>query len=178
MFHHEREADHFSTGLLTPDAPFRSALRRAPEGLEGIEALAEKCVSSLTVTAIRYAKKTTGPAAVVVSTGDKVDFAFLSGEMREFSGLQWPRKGEIVPETSLTSRFACSEENVRGARRDLDDIDLDRWLGGRRGIQAKEEVVGLGAYGRILTVLTTDFSPEGSDEGEGLTERWTPRFRR
>jgi Zn-dependent peptidase ImmA (M78 family) len=99
---HEREADHFACGLLMPDGPFRSALRRCGEGLEAIEALADKCLTSITATAIRYARKTSVPAAVVVSTDGQVDFSFLSGEMREFPGLTLPRKDR----SSFLARWA------------------------------------------------------------------------
>jgi Zn-dependent peptidase ImmA (M78 family) len=44
---YEREADHFASGLLMPDGPFRSLLRRSAEGLHGVEELAEKCLTSL-----------------------------------------------------------------------------------------------------------------------------------
>ena len=176
---HEREADHFASGLLMPDGPFRAALRRGSEGLDGIEQMADKCVTSITATAIRYVKKTTVPAAIVVSSDGKVDFAFLSGEMREFPGIQWIRKGEPLPQTSLSARFARSAESVRTGRREADAIDLDIWLGGRKGIEAREEVIGLGAsYGRVLTVLTTDFLPEEGDEEGDLEASWQPRFRR
>jgi hypothetical protein len=178
MVLHEREADHFASGLLMPDGPFRSVLRRAPEGLEGIETLAEKCLTSVTATAIRYAKKTSVPAAVIVSTNGKVDFAFLSGEMKEFPGITWIRKGDPLPPSSISNRFAKADDNIRLGRRETDDIDLDEWLGGRRGIQAKEEVLGLGAYGKVLTVLTTDFLPDEADEEDELEDSWKPRFSR
>ncbi len=175
---HEREADHFACGLLMPDGPFRSALRRCGEGLEAIEALADKCLTSITATAIRYARKTSVPAAVVVSTDGQVDFSFLSGEMREFPGLTMPRKGERVPDGTKTALFALSRDNVLRARREAGEIDLRSWLGGRRNLEAKEEVLGLGGYGRVLTVLTTDFLADDEDEEGGLEESWTPRFRR
>ncbi len=175
---HEREADHFACGLLMPDGPFKSALRRCGEGLEAIEQLADKCLTSITATAIRYARKTSVPAAVVVSTDGRVDFAFLSGEMREFSELTTLRKGELVPDNSPTAMFARSKDNVLRARREAGEVDLRSWLGGRRSVEATEEVLGLGSYGRVLTVLTTDFLADDEDEEGDLEEKWTPRFRR
>ena len=38
--------------------------------------------------------------------------------------------------------------------------------------------MGLGGYGRTLTVLTTDVDPDDEDEDEDLEERWAVRFRR
>jgi len=175
---HEQEADHFASGLLMPDSLFRAALRRETEGLEAIEALHDKCITSITATAIRYAKKTTVPAVVIVSTGGRIDYAFVSNEMREFNGLAWPRKGELLPAGSLSLLFAQSQENIILSRRVSGTIDLRTWLGGSRKLDAKEEILGLGTYGKMLTVLTTDFLPDEDDEETDLQERWTPRFHR
>ncbi|MCZ6656161.1 MAG: hypothetical protein O7C67_02600 [Gammaproteobacteria bacterium] len=43
-----------------------------------------------------------------------------------------------------------------------------------------EEVIGLGSYGRSLSVLTIDNLPDDEeiDEEDELLESWTPRFRR
>ena len=175
---HEREADHFACGLLMPDGPFRSALRRCGDGLSAIEELADKCLTSITATAIRYARKASVPAAVVVSTDGMVDFTFLSKDMQEFPELVVPRKGEPVPDGTATAVFTRSRDNVVRARREAEDVDLRSWLGGRRSLEAKEEILGLGSYGRVLTVLTTDFLADDEDEDGDLEERWTPRFRR
>ena len=58
------------------------------------------------------------------------------------------------------------------------------WLGGTRSARVTEEVVGLGSYGKTLTVLSSEVIgqelPELDDESEDddLRERWTPRFRK
>ena len=80
-----------------PDPLVRSALRRMGEGLEGIEALKEKCLTSMTATAITSARKTSFPAAIIVSTDGRIDYAFLSDAMKEFDGMSWPRKGTPLP---------------------------------------------------------------------------------
>lgn len=174
----EREADHFASGLLMPDGPFRALLRRCSEGLVGIEELANKCETSLTATAIRYAKKTSVPAAIVVSTDGRIDYAFLSGEMREFPGVRAPVKGDYLPVGSRSVTFAASREKVAARARDEDDVDLNLWFGGRSGRTAKEEVIGLGSYGRVLTVITTDFLAEDGDEDGEMEANWTPRHHR
>ncbi len=175
---HEREADHFACGLLMPDGPFKSALRRCGDGLEAIEELADKCLTSITATAIRYARKASIPTAVVVSADGIVDFAFLSKDMHEFPGLAVPRKGDPVPDGTATAMFARSRDNVVRARRKAGEVDLRFWLGGCRSLEAREEILGLGAYGKVLTVLTTDFLADDEDEDGDLEEKWTPRFRR
>ena len=161
-----------------PDGPFRAAMRRVGDGLEAIEELAGVCGTSLTATAIRFAQTVGEPAAVIVSTGQRVDYAFLSDAMREFAGVDWPRKGDILPEGSLTARFNADQNAVEARRRDAAETSLRRWFEVRRALDATEEVIGLGEYGRTLTVLTTDISPDEEDEEEELQERWTPRFSR
>ena len=173
----EQEADHFAAGLLMPIQLFAGAMRRCSDGLEGIEQLAALCETSLTATAIRYAQRATVPAAVVMSTDGLVDYCFMSKAMQEFEGLRWLRKGDALPEGAATERFVRDRQNVTQARRDQAATDLRRWFGGARAVAATEEVLGLGAYGKVLTVLTAkNFADEdGDDDAE---ERWTPRFRR
>ncbi len=175
---YEQEADYFASGLLMPDALVKSALRRLGEGLEGIEALKEKCLTSMTATAITYARKTSVPAAIVVSTNGLVDYAFLSESMKEFEGVAWPRKGMPLPSGTISETLAASASDVREGKRASADVDLRVWLEGRRTITTTEEALGLGSYGKVLTVLTTEVLPDEIDEEEELEERWTPRFRR
>ncbi|QYU70071.1 ImmA/IrrE family metallo-endopeptidase [Leptolyngbya sp. 15MV] len=175
---YEIEADHYAAGLLMPDNLFRAAAMRVGDGLRGIEELADRCVTSLTATAIRYAQTIGEPAAVIVSSGPRIDYAFLSNAMQEFAGVTWPRKGDLLPDGTATERFNLDPENVRQRKRLAQEADLRAWFGTRRRIDATEEVVGLGEYGRTLTVITTDSLPEEADEEDRLEESWTPRFRR
>lgn len=174
---YEQAADYFASGLLMPDTLFKSALRRLGEGLEGIEALKERCLTSMTATAITYARKTSVPAAIVVSTNGRIDYAFLSVSMKEFDGLSWPRKGTSVPAGTTSAALSASASDVRAGKRAAGDVDLKTWLGGKRTISATEEVVGLGSYGKVLTVLTTEVLPEDEDEEEELEKSWALRFR-
>lgn len=175
---YEIEADHFAAGLLMPEGLFRTAMRRVGDGLEAIEELAEKCVTSLPATAIRFAQSVEEPAAVVVSTGPRIDYAFLSSAMQDFTGLSWPRKADFLPDGTVTERFNSDPGNVRDRRRESGEADLRAWFGTRRRISATEEVLGLGEYGRTLTVITTDTSPDEEEEDARLEESWTPRYRR
>jgi hypothetical protein len=58
------------------------------------------------------------------------------------------------------------------------------WLGGTRSAIVTEEVVGLGRYGKTLTVLSSsrigreEDGLTDDDNDEEIAERWTPRFRR
>lgn len=58
------------------------------------------------------------------------------------------------------------------------------WLGGNKSVLVWEEVVGLGRYGKTLTILSSasigqeDADEDAEEDEESLIERWTPRFRR
>ena len=65
------------------------------------------------------------------------------------------------------------------ARRRNAETDLRDWFAGPRPIPGAEEVIGLGAYGKTLTVLSSAIFPDDEEEeDEDLEERWTPRFRK
>lgn len=56
---------------------------------------------------------------------------------------------------------------------------LQLWFGGPRSIELREDVIGLGSYGRTLTVLHGIEPPDETEEDDDtLIESWTPRLRR
>lgn len=181
---YELEADHFAAGLLMPETPFRKALDRFDPGLEAIDYMAETCVTSRTATAIRFAELTDAAVAVIVSTGGIIDYCFMSEAMKSLPKLDWIRKGTKLPVSTATARLAADRERVAAGERTRDEVDVRDWLGGTTRAMVSEETVGLGAYGKVLTVLTSstigqDNDPdEDEDDEEKLVESWTPRFRR
>jgi hypothetical protein len=168
-----------------PERPFCKELDKHEAGLAGVEGLAKACKTSLTATAIRYATITRDGAAVILSSGDEIDYCFMSDGLKQAKGMNWVRKGSPVPAGTLTAAFNARAENVRTAQRDSEEGRLNDWIGGNRVYRVQEEVVGLGHYGRTLTVLTCEqlsVDPNAGDnddtEEEDLIESWTPRFRR
>jgi Zn-dependent peptidase ImmA (M78 family) len=164
---YEREADAFAAGLLMPKSLFKAALANAGEGLAAIESLADLCRTSLTATAIRYAKLSDDQVAVVCSTGDKIDFAFMSDSLRARPDLTWIRKGTGLTAHCATAKFNRDTSNVLNARRVNSTANLGDWFTGGDG-DVNEEIVGLGEYGRTLTVLWAD---ELSDHAENKDAR-------
>ncbi len=73
---YELDADHFAAGLLMPRSLFTDAMRRVGDGLAAIENLAGLCQTSLTATAIRYTQCTRDPMAMVLSTGERINYCF------------------------------------------------------------------------------------------------------
>ena len=63
-------------------------------------------------------------------------------------------------------------------------VDIARRLAaGASDLQPRKDVLGLGQYGRTLTVLTCDGlsaekESEYDNEDDELIESWTPKFRR
>lgn len=174
---YEIEADHFATGLLMPGRLFGRAIGRVKDGLEGVEAMAALCKTSLTATAIRYAERTNCAAAIVVSTGAHIDYCFLSETLRDAKNVEWLKRGTSLPSESLTVDFNQDTAKVAGGKRIRGKTDLADWVGGHSA-EGMEEVVGLGGYGKTLTVISCPDYPEEEDiEEEGwLEESRTPRF--
>jgi hypothetical protein len=175
----EMEADHFAAGLLMPQNLFMPAMRRAGEGLTAIEYLADLCQTSLTATAIRFTQCSRDPVAVVVSTGNSIDYCFMSDALKDVDGINWIRKREALPRNTPTFAFNQDAGKVRQAARVTATSNFKDWFGGRLSIEMGEDVIGLGGYGKTLTVLyEIDIPDEDEEDEEKLIESWTPRFHR
>lgn len=160
----EREADYFAAALLMPEHLFLNALRNAGEGFSAIQTLSTKCRTSITATAIRFARFAEDAVAVVVSSGSKVEYCFMSDALREVKGLQWLRKNDSIAPRTATAEFNSDPDNIANARRVEAYTNLDLWFDGAPSIEMKEDVVGLGGYGKTLTVLFTSESIYEEDE--------------
>lgn len=177
---YELEADHFSAGFLMPNYLFDVVLNKVQSGLEAVEILSEKCETSLTATAIRYAQRSPDPIAVVVSEGQTIKYCFMSDEMRDIKGLSWIKKNTPLPHNSSTYNFNKLENNILNGNRTEGETTLLDWFGSNLQYELYEEVIGLGGYGKTLTVLSIEELPdqEEIDEEDELQESWTPRFKR
>ena len=178
---YEIEADHFAAALLMPHALFTRAMSTAGDGLPAIEKLAEQCRTSLTATAIRFARWTREPVAIVLSTGTRIHYCFMSDALKDVRGFNWIRKGEGLSTDTATFAFNQNPDNIRRSKRDECASELQSWFSGDRSLSATEQVIGLGNYNKTLTVLTAldlEEQIEELDEEGQLVESWTPRFRR
>ena len=181
---YELEADHFAAGLLMPSQLFCAAQAKHEPGLPAIETLADLCRTSLTATAIRYAELTGESVAVVMSTGLQVDFCRMSETMKSKGHFDWIKRADPVPRNTATYRFNSDVDRIARAERDVCDIDIVEWLGGDRSIPGIEEVIGLGRYGKTLTVLTCPTLEEVAEEEEvaeveeDMVTRWARRSQR
>jgi hypothetical protein len=175
---YELEADHFAAGLLMPSRLFIKAMNSAGDGLGAIEILHDRCETSLIATAIRYQQLTHEAVAVIQSQGNRIEFCCMSDRMRTLRPKRWPRKGDFLPRRSKTYRLNQDPASVAASERVSGETDGTDWFGGFADIELFEEAVGLGGYGRTLTVLTTvEALDDDSDEEAEVDENWTPRFR-
>ena len=180
---YEREADNFAAGLLMPSDLFRRALGDHEPGVAAVESVAALCSTSLTATAIRYAELTDDAVAVVVSTGRRIDFCCLSATMKSLPQITWLRRGSAVPLGTATAQLNSDPARIARADRAEAGIDIVDWLDGTRSVDGMEEVIGLGRYGKTLTVLTCPSlieleEEDDAEEEESLSDRLTARFRR
>jgi hypothetical protein len=151
--------------------------------LDAIEAVADQCVTSMTATAVRFAELTDSALAVIVSTNGIIDYCFMSEAMKSLPKLDWIRKGTPVPPGTATARLAGQPARVLAGERIVETVDVRDWLGGMTRAEVSEESMGLGNYGKVLTVLVSssigqEGDPDDEDDDEEVIERWTPRFRR
>ncbi|GJM04878.1 MAG: hypothetical protein DHS20C09_08690 [marine bacterium B5-7] len=175
---YEKQADQFACGLLMPSYLFDPLLDKAGTGMEAVLELAERCGTSRAATAIRYAQKNSEPTAIVMSIDSVIEYCFMSDELKEFPGLSWIKKGSVVPKNTRT--LSLTKEQVQSGHRDEGESDLITWFRSDIDCEIYEEVIGLGAYGKSLTVLSCGDlpDPEAMDEEHDLEESWTPRFKR
>jgi Zn-dependent peptidase ImmA (M78 family) len=171
----EREADEFACGLLMPEKLFLAAARGLDDGLAAVESLATLCKTSLVATAIRLVETAKTPVAAALSLNGQVEFCFLSQAMQEFPQLDWPKKGALIPRGTITECISQDRNAVERGDRNEDRSDLRDWFGGTRPVTVLEEAIGLGRYGRILTMITCDTYADDYDEDEALRDRWAPK---
>lgn len=172
---YEREADHFAAGMLMPEKLFLKEIKRHEDGLKAIQNLAVICKTSIEATAIKYAEMVDGLAAIIISHDKEIDYCFMSTALRDLDGLEWIKKASLIPQNTITHKFNLRKEAVISGEEDSSQSDIRDWFGGAKSIEMEEEVIGLGSYGKTLTVLTSDYFEDEDDE-EDLEESWTPNF--
>ena len=173
---HEKEADFFSAALLMPKFLFLPALRSAGKGFAAINQLARKCKTSLTATAIRYAQFAEDAIAVIITAGNAIEHCVLSESLQEVRGVNRLAKGEFLPAGTPTDKFNNDPNNAGSCNSSAAFSSLDDWFSGAPQIEMSEDVVGLGNYGRTLTVLFAseplDENEQDEDEDEGYRPSW------
>ena len=183
---HEREADAFAAELLMPEKFFKDALRKSGAGFAAIQSLAESGRTSLVATALRFVKSTGDPVAVILSSGPAIEWCFVSNELAQCRGVYTLGKGSPLPSSGATAQFNRDASKIQRADRVETFCSLRDWFERAPYVEFQEDVVGLGHYGKTLTVLFTEEALNDEDEAEeeeddaesGLpSSRWRRRDR-
>ena len=162
-----------------PEPWFQDAIRKYTIGKTAVRALADEFATSLTSTALRYSQLTPDPVAVIVSAQRKILFWAVSSSLREIRGIFLEKKSPVPP-ASTTYRFSGDPQNVAQAREDEGITYLSAWFENTTvDIEFSEDVIGLGAYGRTLTILHADEVPDPEyDDEEDDPDHFTPDGKR
>jgi hypothetical protein len=153
---HEKEADYFAAALLMPKVFFVPMMRTVGKGIVAIKKLKLACNTSLTATAIRYAAFAEDPVAVILSGGNCIEFCALSESLSEINGPRGLSKGDFLPEGTPTAKFNANPKHAGSFDEVGAYVSLDDWFEGAPQVEMCEDIIGLGNYGKTLTVLFTD----------------------
>lgn len=161
----EVEADHFASELLLPTRWAKPFVEAATPGVASIRNLAQQFDTSLPCAAVRFTNLSPEPVIIVLSNGLSIEWVTRS---EPFEGVPWIRlrgvKGEWAPPGCATRHLADRREDiVAGAERTGMSYLCEWFPGAPKDLLVDEEAVGLGTYGRVLTVL---YCPEIPDADE------------
>lgn len=165
---YEKQADHFAKSLLMPEDLFLRALQQAGEGFPAVENLASKCCTSITATAIRFAQLAEDLIAVIMSSGNKVEWCFVSQALTNIKSLRWLKKNSLIPSGTATAQFNQDKANILNGGRAEGWTHLHYWFDEAPQLEMKEDVVGLGSYEKTLTVLFTNEAIDTEEDDEYL----------
>lgn len=165
----ELQADHFAKELLMPGFLFRQEVPKAGEGFGAIEYLSQNFSTSITATAIRYCTFAEDAVVVIMSSDKNIEWSFMSPTLSGLPNISWIKKGSLVPPNSYTCNFNKDKANITNAKQVEGWTNLSEWLEDAPEIEMKEDVVGLGSYGKTLTVLFTNESIN-TEENENYLE--------
>ena len=178
---YEREADAFASGLLMPRAFLNPLLRSRDAGLDLLLDIANTFEASRTAGGLRLAETCRDPLAFIVSYNGVIEICSMSEAFKPHARRGWLRRGDAIPVGSPTAVFARNPEKIRSTGRTDSQIDIASWYDCEKATPGKEEVLGLGRYGRVITVLTCGHADDEPDDGyeseDNVVDRWTPRFR-
>lgn len=179
---YEREADTFAAALLMPEDLFRKAMGARDLSLDALMELANLCVTSLTSTAFRWVELSKRQCGVVMTDGATIVTAYFSEAMK--GALSPPYlKGQSVSPGTITHGFVSERDRIAQGDHAEGMASCSDWFAKPQSVVLREQVIGLGDYGRTLTLLVPNQSIEDdydiydeAEKEESLIESWTPKF--
>lgn len=172
---YEREADIFATEFLMPWKLISPIATRSVQGFPAIKTIADQCESSIIASAIRYTSVAKEPVAVVVSHAGTVEFMCASDPFRQMPGIQWLRRGDRLPAAVPSAEFALRSKWIADCAIAEEGALLSKWFSSAPNIEVEEDIVGLGNYGRLLTVIIAEWDEDEEvveEGGDDYIERW------
>lgn len=174
----EQEADGFATELLMPWKLIEPIIRARKGGFEVIKAISDNCKSSIVASAIRYAQVTRECVAVIVSHLGNVEFMTASDSFKGIHGLDWLRRRDSLPPAVPSKRLSADLEWIRSGAIAEEGGYLACWFPGVRDREVEEDVVGLGSYERLLTILMTEETALDEDETDEEEDDYIGRWQK
>lgn len=168
----EVEADHFASELLLPERWARPLIDSLPIGMNAIRAVADHFEASLSAAAVRYASLSAAPVAIVLSKGETIEWVAASREVTQADFFRYNAvRTAIVPRGSATKRLADNPDAVLKSLEASSTGLLCEWFPRAPStVSVDVDAIGLGAYGRVLTLLVCSEMPD-PDELYLLEER-------
>jgi hypothetical protein len=162
----EREADFFASELLMPE-PLVQPLVRGVPSLRQVQSVARKCDVSFSAAAITVARLTGEPLAIIVSKDGVVEWPSLSNALSAYPWARLRLKGAWAPRGSGADRLGADRAAVEQNETIEEGGLLCGWFpDAPRDVEVVEESIGLGRYGRVLTVLRPGDLPDPDEEQE------------
>lgn len=180
----EVEADCFASELLMPTRWAKEIVERSRPGVDAVREIARQFGTSVSAAAIRFVALSAEPAVVILSNGLEIEWVAHSEHFDAASWMRFRRhKGEWAPPGSATRHLGARRDHVLAGREDLGSGLLCEWFeGAPRDVEVEEEVLGLGPFGRTLTVLAcpTLLEPDlldGDEEESDEPDDWRSPLR-
>lgn len=145
----EIEANYFAAALLMPESLFGPRVRGHRPSAERVKSLAAAFDTSLTATAVRCVELADDYCAVVISEQGQVRWWRASADFAEHF---WIDPGSPLSRYTVAGSIGQGEPVPKGP----EEVDLECWLPGARGIESSiivEEVISLDSYGQIISLL-------------------------
>lgn len=172
----EREADHFAACLLMPRSMCKPLINMSLDGMAAVASLATNCRTSLVAAALRYTEIGHLPAGVMQCFNGRVEFCAIHPLQAHVGWARPLTRNTKVPIESATWRLSEDRQAILRGGEDSDSASASSWFSGADGKAGlTEEAIGLGRFGRTLTLLTLE-NAEADEEED--SDRWgEPGFR-
>ena len=175
---YEREADIFATEFLMPWKLISTLVDKTAHGFPAIAAISRNCESSIVASAIRYTAVAKDPVAVIVSNKATIEFMTASQDFCRIPGVDWLKRGQSLPVSVPSFSYGTREDWIKKGALAEEGSLLSSWFSGTSNIEVEEDIVGLGSYGRLLTVLIADCKLSEDDEEEETGTEYIDRWQK